>query len=360
MIFDGSHLARTGIVGPGNRTAQNNWRNNFHLQKGVGCYADASELSSPAFLGEPRRACRHLRPVRAGQLRGATCELALASPRYRAEDHQKWLKIYPDGKTVASVDTMLVSNFESWVAAGGRRLPIVPLIVALYHDADPGLATGARALAGVDVADFVADFNLSPNEVGAYFDQDPANRHNAALVGGPWGISYSPFTLAMMAPSPPVSAGRPAGPAVTTPRPRTIPAPVLTATPVAPPVATAWWDAEALVKRALEDDGWTVYDVSRQQLGYDLFAQKRSRTLHVDAKSSSSYCTPTLTAREWRQATTLRDQYVLAIVENFDPTGINNVYWVRDPTITCMSRPRTMTEYAIPRSSWTRATVPSP
>src|SRR6266498_2586136 len=39
MLFEGNYLARTGLLGPGNRTPQNTWRNNFHLQKGIGCYA---------------------------------------------------------------------------------------------------------------------------------------------------------------------------------------------------------------------------------------------------------------------------------------------------------------------------------
>src|SRR5580704_6436724 len=37
MLSDGRYLARTGLVGPGNRTSQNTWRNNFNLQKGIGC-----------------------------------------------------------------------------------------------------------------------------------------------------------------------------------------------------------------------------------------------------------------------------------------------------------------------------------
>lgn len=34
MLFEGTYLARTGIIGRGNTTAQNTWRNNLHLQRG--------------------------------------------------------------------------------------------------------------------------------------------------------------------------------------------------------------------------------------------------------------------------------------------------------------------------------------
>src|SRR5438309_1849080 len=34
VMFGASYLARTGLRGPSNKTAQNTWRNNFNLQKG--------------------------------------------------------------------------------------------------------------------------------------------------------------------------------------------------------------------------------------------------------------------------------------------------------------------------------------
>jgi hypothetical protein len=254
---------------------------------------------------------------------------------------------------------MLTANFAPWVAPAGNRVPILPLIVALYHDADPALSHGSRA-ATVDVSDFAIDFNFSPAEFDVYFDQDPANPHNATLLGGGWGLTYTQFTTAALSP-PAVPAGRPIpprrGPRRGAARP--IPAPVLTPTTVAPPLATAWWDAEQLVSDQLTSDGWTVYHVSRQQLGYDLLAEIGARTVFVEVKSSSGYCTPVLTAREWQQAKALGDRYILAILENFDPTGQNNIYWIPDPATSCIANLRTTINYAIPRASWTRATVVS-
>lgn len=358
IIFDGSHLPRTGLTVPGRAYPQNTWRNNFQLQKGIGCYADANELDSLAFLNQSRVHCRHLVSANPGSLRDATCALAAAGPRYRGEDHRKWLKIHPGGEGFAAVDLLMTANFSPSLAPAGHRIPVLPLVVALYHDGEPALSVGAR-VAGFDLADFAADFNFSPTELDAYFDQDPANPYNAALLGGAWGLAYTPFTPAATMP-----AARRGGPPTVGPRgrlgprgQRPIPMPVLAPMVVAPPVTTAWWDAEQLVFDHLTRAGWTVYHVSRQQLGYDLIAEYGTRTIFVEVKSSSGYCTPTLTSREWQQANTLADRYVLAVVENFDPAGTNGIYWVPDPAANCVANARTTTAYAIPRASWTQATV---
>ncbi len=54
--------------------------------------------------------------------------------------------------------------------------------------------------------------------------------------------------------------------------------------------------------RALGEAGWTVHNVSRQQLGYDLYAQRGTQVRYIDVKSSLGYCTPSMTSREWQQA----------------------------------------------------------
>jgi len=358
IIFEGAHLPRTGLGRAGRAYPQNTWRNNFGLQKGVGCYADATELDSTTFLNQSRLDCRHLVPSAAGGLRGATCELAATGRHYRGEDHRKWLKIHPLGEGYAVPDLMLTTNFAPWVAPAGNRIPVLPLVVALYHDGTSALSVGSRAT-GLDLVDFASDFNLSPAEFEAYVDQDVTNPHNAELLNGPWGLTLAPFTTATLMPR-----ARPAGvPAAgNTPRatraPRPIPAPVLTPTNVAPPVATAWWDAEQLVRDHLSASGWVVYHVSRQQLGYDLLAERGRRTLFVEVKSSSGYCTPNMTAREWQQANNLKERYILAVIENFNPSGVNAIFWIPDPATNCVVTTRTTLAYAIARASWTRATVP--
>lgn len=68
-LFEGSYLARTGLQAPGNHSAQNTWRNNLNLQKGVGCYAP--EGNAPKSKRQPDKKqekgqlsspCRH-RPI---------------------------------------------------------------------------------------------------------------------------------------------------------------------------------------------------------------------------------------------------------------------------------------------------------
>src|SRR5215211_3382778 len=49
MLFKNRYLARSGVTAPGHAGPQNTWRNNFDLQKGIGCYAPPQDLVSPTF-----------------------------------------------------------------------------------------------------------------------------------------------------------------------------------------------------------------------------------------------------------------------------------------------------------------------
>ncbi len=350
VLFDGTYHARTGLVAPGHAGPQNTWRNNFNLQKGVGCYAPIGDLQSPAFLQQERADCRHLAPIRNGALAGAACRLCPRGARYRNESHPKWLKIEPAGNGYAVVDVMNVGNFVGYVAPGNRRVPILPLIVALYHDATPGLVTATRQ--SLDLADFVSDFNFSGGEFAAYFDDARDNPHNLAILRADTSVTYVSPAAAQPARLPRV--GR-------RPRrrhpPAPIPEPVLTGTPVPPPAANTGWEAEQCVAAVLRDAGWHVYDLTRQRIGYDLMATRGRETRYVDVKSSLSYCSPSLTAREWQQAKSHGLRYVLAVLENFNPLGQNVVYWVPGPTRTCLCRAATSVAYCLARSSWQRATT---
>ena len=354
-LFEGNYLARTGLVGPGNAGAQNTWRNNFNLQKGIGCYAPASDLASPTFLNQDRSQCRYLQTPVAGSLNGARCSLCPSGAGYRGESHRKWLRIDPGGSGYAVVDLQNTTNFEPYVAPSGNRIPVLPLIVALYHDADPGLVLGTRT--NLQLADFMADFNLSQPEFSAYFDdtmQHPLNVRLTQSAGWPAGASPGIQLLSQpsIAPAPTRRT------ATRRPRARIIPiTPVLTGTPAPPPAMNTGWEAEQFVAAALTADGWTAYVVSRQLLGYDIFAQKGSKKRYVEVKSSLGLCSPSLTNREWQQASFHSDSYVLAVVENFNPTGQNMIYWIPDPANRCIAIPQTTVLHSIPRSSWTAATV---
>jgi hypothetical protein len=133
--------------------------------------------------------------------------------------------------------------------------------------------------------------------------------------------------------------------------------PVLTGTPAPPPETNTGWDAEQFVLNTLVSEGWDVYSVSRQQLGYDLFIQRGRKKLYVEVKSSLGLCSPSLTAREWQQSKFHSTNYVLAVVENFNPTGLNMIYWIPDPANRCTATPQTTVSHNISRNSWARATV---
>ena len=350
MVFEGDYLARTGVIGRGNTTAQNTWRNNFNLQKGVGCYAPPQDLASDTFLDQSRRECRYLRPVTDGVLAGASCSLCARGARYRNEDHRKWLRIDPGGEGYAVVDMMNTRNFVTYVAPRNVRIPILPLIVALYHDALPGLVLATRG--EVDLADFAADFNFSASELHTYFDESPRNVHNEQLQRNFRGVTYTELEGHGL----PIARTR--GLIRTRIRgARGMAEPVLTGTAVPPPAVNTGWQSEQYVAAALRTAGWSVYDVSRQQLGYDLLVKRGRETRYVDAKSSVGLCTPTLTAREWQQARSHGRSYVLAIVEHFNPTAAATIYWVPDPANSCRAREALQLQYCIPRSSWTFSAV---
>lgn len=348
-IFEDHYLARTGVVGAGNSSAQNTWRNNLNLQKGIGCYAPTADLSSPTFLNQSRDQCKHLQIATAGTLRGAHCSLCTSGAAYRKESHRKWLRIDPGGSGYAATDLQNAANFTPYVAPGGVRIPVLPLIVSLYHDADPGLVLGMRQT--VTLADFVADFNFSSQEIAAYFDVSPTHPLNARVMNSAGWVSL-PGTAVV--PPPTMATSAPVARPVT-PQPLQ---PLLGGTPTPPPNTNNGWDAEQYVAAALAAAGWTTHAVSSQRLGYDIFAQKGRQKRYVEAKSSVGMCSPSLTAREWQQAHCHGASFVLAIIENFNPTAQNVIHWVSDPAHSCVATPQTTISHGIARSSWAAATVP--
>ena len=343
-LFEDSYLARTGLIGPGNAVLQNTWRNNLNLQKGIGCYASPADLSSLTFLDQDRRQCRYLHPGPGAGLAGGKCNLCPTGATYRSESHRKWLRIDPGGNGYAVTDLQNISNYLPYVAPAGVRIPIIPLIVALYYDATPGLVTGTRS--SVSLEEFAVDFNFSPQEIAAYFDNSLGSPLNRRVVqSAAWAMAG-----VVSVPAVPVQAQT----AVTSP---VVATPNLIGTPTPPPGVNTGWGAEQYVASALISSGWNAYVVARQQLGYDIFAQRGRQRRHVEVKSSLGLCSPSLTAREWQQAEHYQDEYILAIVENFNPVGQNVIYWVRNPAANCVSTRQTSISHSIPRSSWVSAVI---
>ena len=352
-LFEANHLARTGVVPHAARTPSNIWRNNLNLQKGIGCYATPWELASWTFLSEDRKDCRHLM----GTLNGGRCGLCPTGARYRNESHRKWLRIDPGGNGYAAVDLMNTANFSPYVAPAGARIPVVPLIVALYHDASPGLVLGSSSRQRVRVEDFCLDFNFFDFELVTYFDSNPANLHNRNFLRANPSLSYSPPGA--------LTASGGVGTVAPTTRPGSraaagtpsIPAPVLGGTVTGPPRSHSGWDAEQYVFGALGGAGWTVHDVRRQKVGYDLLAKKGRRTIYVEVKSSVNLCVPSFTSREWQQAMRHGNDYIMAILENFNPLNTNTIYWVPDPASGLTPTTIASVAYSVSRSSWASAAV---
>jgi len=349
IIFSNNHLVPTGQIGGRLGGGSNIWRNNLGLQKALICYASERELSDPAFLAQPRVYCRHLRPQAAGQLNHARCGLQLAAS-YRREGGAKGLRRDPIDKSLALVDPTRLEHWSAILAPDGRRIPILPLIVALYHDSQ--ITAGRTQL---DTVDFRRDFGFTPEEFAAYFDSDPLSQTNAALIR-----DFPQFHLTwtvLPAPAPAVPPPQVFAP----PRrrrgrrdlldPDGLPA---LAAKTQPPAGSHWWSAEQAVETYLRDSGWEVINRTRQHVGFDLeIGRLQGKRFYVEVKSSSGPCSPTLTRSEFEAASRYGKSYILAIVENFDPEADASILWVPNPASFPIAR-RTVEQYPIPRSVWLR------
>ena len=239
-LFSNNHLDVTGINGA------NNWRNNYHIQKGFICYADSAELLNPSFHQEPRILCPHLRPIATRVLEGATCDLKRGAV-YRREDHPKVLRMDPVQSGITIYDPSDVTFYRDIVAPNERRIPIAPLIVALYHNSK--IASGRTA---VDTRDFMLDFDFSAMEFSNYFNDDPGLVEHGALARRfPTFFTWSRV---------PIAAGQPSGPVTLVPgiptpaqsRPRStrtgpVPPPASSPSTIDPPAIGYWWHAEQAV-----------------------------------------------------------------------------------------------------------------
>ena len=357
ILFSNNHLYRTGENPPGG-IPSNIWRNNFNMQKGFGCYASAAEILDPSFRDSSRKLCSHLVGAKAGTLEGGKCDLE-DSATYRREDHPKVFRVDPQNRELFVYNPSDITHFAPIVCSSKGKLPVGPLIVALYYDSR---IAGARSEISID--DFVLDFGFNPEEFDAYFDDDLASGKNAELKAAfPKKISWVKSAAALATEI--ISGGDEDGadaratevplPGVPVPGPAGIRAKkssaLVAGIEVAPPAGSHWWDAEQAVRQVLEADGWTVVDKTRFGVGYDFLAAKSGTTRYVEVKSSAGRCAPTLTDNEYMEARRLRREYVIAIVENFDPKKSATILWVQDPARLSITA-RQVRVFSIPRSQW--------
>lgn len=349
IIFEADHKVPSGQVGGTLTGPSNIWRNNLNFQKGFICYGSELEMLMPSFRNPSRLNCPHLVPATPGRLARASCSLN-PGPRYRGEDHPRVLRKDQTSGEHWIYDPSDHGFYSSiFLPASGNKIPIVALIIALYFDGK--LAAGRAA---VDIADFLADFAFSAHEYALYFDDNRSSpAHQTLLALDPtitW--TYAPPTATAGGP-PPSLPGLPPVPPPTTPASRRKAAVTssIGSTTSAPPIGGHWWSAEQAVRSVLEADGWQVVDFTRFGAGYDFKATKAGIVRLVEVKSAVGACAPTLTQREYDQAKASRTGYVLAIVENYDPTMPVSILWVQDPAGLRVTA-RSMTGYYLPRSIW--------
>lgn len=329
------YSSRSGVTAPGRRYATNTWRNNFGIQKGVGCPAEPDVVDE--LLHDPvvRLACPHMRQDPEG---GYVCSIEDAA--YRGEEHSIWLRRTGDGYQVVDLD--LPNVYESYLFPSGQQVPAFALVAVLYSFAPQGTYPERET---VGIPDFAEDFRFSLEQVAEIFDVDPESPGNAAVLQAAQLESEGPITLPRATPAPldvhlpPARRGNPGRPAGELP-------------PEADPIEmNTGLGAERLVALDLVENGWEVhYRGNQRRVGFDLEAQRPGQTLSVEVKSSVGFTDPELTQSEWIAAQALGDSYVLAIVD-FYGGGQHRIWYVRDPAGTASTTQRSVSLFRIQRGS---------
>lgn len=328
------YSTRSGVVAPGHHYETNTWRNNFGIQKGVGCPAESSVIATLLHSPAVRLACPHMQQDPEGRY---VC--SIEDTAYRGEEHSIWLRRTGDGYQVVDLD--LQNVYESYLLPGDRRIPAFALIAVLYCFA-PAATYPDRETVGIP--DFAEDFRFSLEQVADIFDVNPESAGNAPVLQA--------AQLDADAPTGPreSSAGPEAG--LSPPR-RTQPdRPSGELPPEADPIEmNTGLGAERLVAQELVGSGWQVeYRGNQQSVGYDLEAQRPGQTLFVEVKSSVSFTEPEFTQSEWIAAQALGESYVLAIVD-FYGGGQQRIWYVRDPAGTGSTTQRSVSIFRIQRAS---------
>lgn len=320
------YSTRTGVVPIGLRYPANTWRNNLGIQKGVGCAAGADVVATLVANPDGRMACPYMQITDAGR---HMC--GISGTEYRGEEHAIWLRSEAgSGHQVVNLDDQTI--FAEYLAPGGHKIPIYPLIAVLYTFALPGFYP---ARLDVGIGEFASDFNWSISAVEKIFDCNPASEANAFvldLVSGPLAASDGPSIMPLDAPI---------GDSIDETLPELGEDILL----------NSGLGAELAVARMLKDYGWRVfYTANQDRLGYDLRAEQGDDLLRIEVKSSIGFVTPELTQSEWDAASRYGDSFVLALVDFYD-SDRQSIWFVRDPFTVAQSTPRTVRSYRLLRGS---------
>lgn len=328
------YSTRSGEMAPGHAYPTNTWRNNFGIQKGIGCPAEPEVIRSNLDDPAVRLACPHMTADPEG---GYACSIENAS--YRGEEHSIWLRKTPDGSQVVDLDNP--RTYEQYLRPGEEPIPIFPLIAVLYCAAAPG-AYPDRTTVGIP--EFAADFAFTEQQVEALFECDPMSTPNAGVIRA----VQQHFVIGRPTPeapeTPEVEAlliAEPAGEQSAGPLPEL----------VEPALRNSGVEAELDVADDLAKHGWKVsYRGHQTGVGYDLEAEHESGSrLRVEVKSSVAFTTPELSESEWKAAQEFGDEFVLAVVD-FVGSPQQAMWYVRNPAATASPIQREATIYRLPRA----------
>lgn len=124
-----------------------------------------------------------------------------------------------------------------------------------------------------------------------------------------------------------------------------------------PPADNNGWNAEMFVANFFRNEGWQTSYVGHKRLGYDIVAKKFGRILCVEVKSSLGKCSPTLTKNEHKRLQDDECDFVLAILENFDPMTSNEINWIGNSKLKRIDfgKPTLEISYPLKRTSWVKS-----
>ena len=164
--------ARSGTTVPGRTYPTNTWRNNFGIQKGVGCPAESEVIAR--LLDDPQRrlACPHMALDPEGR---HLCRVR--DTAYRGEEHAIWLRLSDSGYQVVDLDHPAV--VRDYLRPNDHPLPIFPLIGMLYCMAASGVFPDRVR---VGIPEFAIDFGFTHDQVDSLFDCDPDSPFNSSIA----------------------------------------------------------------------------------------------------------------------------------------------------------------------------------
>ncbi|MHB1219689.1 MAG: protein NO VEIN domain-containing protein [Alphaproteobacteria bacterium] len=313
---------RTGEIAPGNTYPTNTWRNNFGIQKGVGCPASPDTVQTLLADNRIRLACPHRNVDSEGR---PLC--GITGTAYRGDEHSIWLHIVNGGNGgLEVVDLRLSTVFRDYLFPNGQRLPVFALIAVLY--AMSGTEVFPQR-ASVGIPELAEDFGFSLDDLEEMFDCNPDSIGNSTVLSAIDGVVPPVLPTLAIGAEEVQAAPLPAEPEVV--------------------FLNSGVGAELAVARDLANHGWTVgYWGSRRGAGYDLEARRAEAHLRIEVKSSVGFCTPELTEEEWNAAQEYADDFVLAMVDFFgSPT--QRVSYLRNPAANVTPAERSVLIYRIPR-----------